>query len=145
MGAGKCLDVPNGTQTSGTQLEIYDCNGATNQRCYLNANGTSAEAQSGLCLDMTNAAPATERWSSYGYGPTRAAATSNGTSDNAYVRNSSGNPRCAQRLRPSLRTPPAGAEPCLTVADRYFARHRPWRLNFNNGARPGRRKATGVM
>ena len=31
VGAGKCLDVPNATQTNGTQLDIHDCTGATNQ------------------------------------------------------------------------------------------------------------------
>ncbi|HXR72596.1 RICIN domain-containing protein, partial [Actinocrinis sp.] len=31
VGAGKCLDVPGGTQTNGTQLDIYDCNGGSGQ------------------------------------------------------------------------------------------------------------------
>ncbi|GAB3900287.1 ricin-type beta-trefoil lectin domain protein [Kibdelosporangium lantanae] len=31
VGAGKCLDVPNSTTTSGTQLRIWDCNGQANQ------------------------------------------------------------------------------------------------------------------
>ncbi|MBB5896581.1 hypothetical protein BJ998_007777 [Kutzneria kofuensis] len=32
MSAGKCLDVPKGTQTNGTQLDIYDCDGGTNRQ-----------------------------------------------------------------------------------------------------------------
>jgi alpha-galactosidase len=31
VGAGKCLDVPNGTQANGTQVDIWTCNGASNQ------------------------------------------------------------------------------------------------------------------
>ncbi|MEW2626360.1 ricin-type beta-trefoil lectin domain protein, partial [Streptomyces sp. NPDC048106] len=31
VGAGKCLDVPNSTTTPGTQLQIWDCNGGSNQ------------------------------------------------------------------------------------------------------------------
>jgi lysophospholipase L1-like esterase len=31
VGAGRCLDVPNSTRTNGTQLQIYDCNGAAGQ------------------------------------------------------------------------------------------------------------------
>ena len=32
VGAGKCLDVPNASQTNDTQLAIWDCNGGTNQQ-----------------------------------------------------------------------------------------------------------------
>ncbi|NUS15838.1 MAG: family 43 glycosylhydrolase [Streptomyces sp.] len=31
VGAGKCLDVPGGSQTNSTQVEIYDCNGSAQQ------------------------------------------------------------------------------------------------------------------
>jgi hypothetical protein len=31
-GSGRCLDVPNASQTNGTQLQLYDCSGAGNQR-----------------------------------------------------------------------------------------------------------------
>ncbi|SEO76962.1 arabinofuranosidase catalytic domain-containing protein [Actinacidiphila rubida] len=30
--SGRCLDVPNQTQTNGTQTELWDCNGGTNQQ-----------------------------------------------------------------------------------------------------------------
>jgi endo-1,4-beta-xylanase len=32
VGAGRCLDVPNATQTNGTQVQIYDCWNGTNQQ-----------------------------------------------------------------------------------------------------------------
>src|SRR5690349_6455385 len=31
-GSGRCLDVPNSSQTDGTYLQIYDCWGGTNQQ-----------------------------------------------------------------------------------------------------------------
>ena len=38
--SGKCLDVPGATTTVGTQLDIYTCNGGTNQQYTENSNGT---------------------------------------------------------------------------------------------------------
>ncbi|MFE1300395.1 endo-1,4-beta-xylanase [Streptomyces sp. NPDC058733] len=32
VGSGRCLDVPNATTTDGTQVQLWDCNGATNQQ-----------------------------------------------------------------------------------------------------------------
>jgi alpha-galactosidase len=68
VGAGKCLDVPNGTQANGTQVDIWtccgasgqiwDCNGGANQQWQLNANGTITGVQPGLCLDVTGASTA---------------------------------------------------------------------------------------
>jgi poly(3-hydroxybutyrate) depolymerase len=31
-GSGRCIDVPNSSQTGGTQVQLYDCNGNTNQQ-----------------------------------------------------------------------------------------------------------------
>jgi endo-1,4-beta-xylanase len=39
-GSGRCLDVPNATQTSGTALQIWDCSGKSNQQWTLTASGT---------------------------------------------------------------------------------------------------------
>jgi alpha-galactosidase len=97
--SGRCLDVPNSNTANGTQLIIWDCNGAANQRwtrsgqtlqalgkcldaplnaapnakaqlwdCHggtnqqwnLNADGTISNRQSGLCLDVSQAATANE-------------------------------------------------------------------------------------
>ncbi|GID90679.1 ricin-type beta-trefoil lectin domain protein [Amorphoplanes digitatis] len=53
-GSGRCLDVPNGNTTNGTQPVIWDCNGATNQRWTV--SGQTLRAL-GKCLDSpTNAA-----------------------------------------------------------------------------------------
>ncbi|MER7538408.1 RICIN domain-containing protein [Streptomyces sp. NPDC097704] len=30
--SGRCLDVPGGSTTNGTELVIWDCNGGANQR-----------------------------------------------------------------------------------------------------------------
>ncbi|WP_203761448.1 ricin-type beta-trefoil lectin domain protein, partial [Paractinoplanes deccanensis] len=48
---GKCLDAPIGA-TAGAKVQIWDCNGGTNQQWTLNADGTVRGNQSGLCLDV---------------------------------------------------------------------------------------------
>ena len=49
----KCLDVPGHATTAGTRVEIWSCNGGTNQQWRLNADGTVVGVESGLCLDVT--------------------------------------------------------------------------------------------
>jgi poly(3-hydroxybutyrate) depolymerase len=52
---GKCLDLtPNAP--AGARVQIWDCNGGANQQWNLNDNGTVANAQTGLCLDVNGAA-----------------------------------------------------------------------------------------
>jgi hypothetical protein len=50
------VDVPGASTTNGTQLQLWDCNGQTNQQWNINSNGTIAGVQSGLCLDASGAA-----------------------------------------------------------------------------------------
>ena len=53
--SGRCLDIPGGTTTNGTQPIIWDCNGGANQRWTV--NGQTLQAL-GKCLDApTNATP----------------------------------------------------------------------------------------
>jgi len=54
----KCLDVPGRATTAGTKVEIWTCNGGTNQQWRLNADGTVSGVESGLCLDVTGAGTA---------------------------------------------------------------------------------------
>ncbi|HEY0752948.1 MAG TPA: ricin-type beta-trefoil lectin domain protein, partial [Ktedonobacteraceae bacterium] len=54
----KCLDVPGNATAAGTKVEIYDCNGGTNQQWTLNSNGTVVGRGSGLCLDVVGAGTA---------------------------------------------------------------------------------------
>jgi hypothetical protein len=53
VGAGKCLDVPNGSTTAGTQLQIWDCSGATQQVFTRTADGrlTVYSGSDLMCLD----------------------------------------------------------------------------------------------
>ncbi|NUS15385.1 MAG: right-handed parallel beta-helix repeat-containing protein [Streptomyces sp.] len=55
VGAGKCLDVPNTTTTTGTQLQIWDCNGGSNQIFTRTPSGqlTVYGGGSQLCLDAS--------------------------------------------------------------------------------------------
>ena len=53
VGAGKCLDVPNSTTTLGTQVQIYTCDGQSNQTFTHTSGGALTVTDSGttLCLD----------------------------------------------------------------------------------------------
>ena len=53
VGAGKCLDVPNGTTTAGTQVQIYSCNGLSPQNFTHTSSGELTVTDSGTtdCLD----------------------------------------------------------------------------------------------
>ncbi|MFG1807723.1 non-reducing end alpha-L-arabinofuranosidase family hydrolase [Streptomyces sp. NPDC049040] len=56
-GSGRCLDVPNSSQTDGTYLQIYDCSGGTNQQWTL-TSGNQLTVYGGKCLDVTGKATA---------------------------------------------------------------------------------------
>ena len=51
----RCWKKPTGGTSAGTHVELYDCNGGTNQQWNVNADGTITGAQSGLCLDVSGA------------------------------------------------------------------------------------------
>jgi hypothetical protein len=53
VGAGKCVDVPNSTTTSGTQVQIYSCDGQANQAFTHNSTGELTVTDAGVtdCLD----------------------------------------------------------------------------------------------
>jgi hypothetical protein len=60
--AGKCLDVPNATQTEGTQVDIWDCNGNPNQQWTATSSGQLTVYWGGDCLEAfgQGTAPGTE-------------------------------------------------------------------------------------
>jgi endo-1,4-beta-xylanase len=53
VGSGKCLDVPNLSTTAGTQLDIWSCNGGTNQIWTSTSSGqlTVYSGSSQMCMD----------------------------------------------------------------------------------------------
>ncbi|GAA1278800.1 RICIN domain-containing protein [Sphaerisporangium rubeum] len=55
VGSGRCLDA--GSQTNGTQSQIWDCNGQTNQRWTPTASG-ELRVYGNKCLDVYNAGTA---------------------------------------------------------------------------------------
>ena len=84
VGAGsrRCLDVPGGNSTNGTQPVIWDCNGAANQRW--TASGQTRQAL-GKCLDSpTNATAGTkvQIWDCSGAANQRWNRNANGTVSN---------------------------------------------------------------
>lgn len=72
VGAGKCLDVPNSTTTTGTQLQINACNGGANQTWTHTSSNQLTVSLGGttLCLDaynnQTTAGTKVETWSCNG-------------------------------------------------------------------------------
>jgi poly(3-hydroxybutyrate) depolymerase len=52
--AGRCLDVPNSSQTNGTQVELWDCNGGANQR-WTPTSSKQLQVYGGKCLDAEGA------------------------------------------------------------------------------------------
>ncbi|MET8089837.1 PHB depolymerase family esterase [Micromonospora sp. NPDC005220] len=53
-GANRCLDVPSRSQTNGTQLTLWDCNGGTNQQWTLTA-AKQLQVYGTKCLDAEGA------------------------------------------------------------------------------------------
>src|SRR3954469_707270 len=53
VGSGRCLDVPNASQTDGTLLQIWDCNGNANQQWTLTSAG-QLTVYGSKCLDVPN-------------------------------------------------------------------------------------------
>ncbi|GAA4613023.1 RICIN domain-containing protein [Actinoallomurus liliacearum] len=51
VGSNRCLDVPNGSQTDGTFLQIWDCNGGAGQQWTLNASN-ELTVYGTKCLDV---------------------------------------------------------------------------------------------
>jgi hypothetical protein len=52
VNANRCLDVPNASQTNGTQTELWDCNGGTNQQWTLTSSG-QLQVYGSKCLDAS--------------------------------------------------------------------------------------------
>ncbi|MEU4420327.1 RICIN domain-containing protein [Actinoplanes sp. NPDC024001] len=81
--SGRCLDVPNGSTTNGTQPIIWDCSGAANQRWAY--DGQTLQSV-GKCLDSPTGATAGTRaqlWACTGAANQRWSFTSGGTIRNA--------------------------------------------------------------
>ncbi|MEU1501982.1 arabinofuranosidase catalytic domain-containing protein [Streptomyces sp. NPDC005732] len=55
---GRCLDIIGNGTTSGTQVELWDCNGAGGQVWQQQADGSLLNPQSGRCLDSPDGATA---------------------------------------------------------------------------------------
>jgi endo-1,4-beta-xylanase len=50
VGSGRCVDVPNATTTNGTQVQLYDCNGNSNQQFTYTAS-KQLQVYGNKCLD----------------------------------------------------------------------------------------------
>jgi poly(3-hydroxybutyrate) depolymerase len=80
--SGRCLDIPNSSTANGTQAQIWDCHGGTNQQ--FTQNGAALQVM-GKCLDApTNAAAGTrvQIWDCTGGANQQWALNANGTITN---------------------------------------------------------------
>ncbi|WP_405812728.1 endo-1,4-beta-xylanase [Streptomyces sp. NBC_01390] len=50
VGSGRCVDVPNSSQTDGTQVQLWDCNNATNQQ-WTSTSAGELRVYGNKCLD----------------------------------------------------------------------------------------------
>ncbi|KAB1945485.1 right-handed parallel beta-helix repeat-containing protein [Micromonospora sp. ALFpr18c] len=55
--SGRCADVPNSTTTNGTQVQLYDCSGGTNQR-WTHTSSRQLTVYGNKCLDASGAGTA---------------------------------------------------------------------------------------
>ncbi|MGW5423585.1 non-reducing end alpha-L-arabinofuranosidase family hydrolase [Streptomyces sp. NPDC003943] len=69
VGSGRCLDVPNASQSDGALLQIWDCSGGTNQQWTL-TSGNQLTVYGNKCLDVpghaTTAGTRVEIWACHG-------------------------------------------------------------------------------
>jgi alpha-galactosidase len=83
VGAGKCLDVPNSSQTDGTQLDIWTCNGGSNQIWTYSSSRQLTVYGGAKCLDaynnQTTAGTKVEIWTCNGGANQQWQLNSNGT------------------------------------------------------------------
>src|SRR6266545_4024271 len=52
---GRCLDIPGGSTTNGTRVQLWDCTGGANQVWQPQLGGMLKNPQSGRCLDVVGA------------------------------------------------------------------------------------------
>ncbi|WP_205324673.1 ricin-type beta-trefoil lectin domain protein [Glycomyces sp. YM15] len=54
-GSGRCIEVPNGSTTAGTQVQLWDCHGGSNQRWTLSSTGELSvyTGSTRRCLDAS--------------------------------------------------------------------------------------------
>jgi len=50
----KCLDVPSGSLTPGTKLQIWTCGAGNNNQAFSISSGKISWGTSGECLDLTD-------------------------------------------------------------------------------------------
>ncbi|MGV9352828.1 ricin-type beta-trefoil lectin domain protein [Streptomyces misionensis] len=55
VGSGRCVDVPNQSQSDGTQVELWDCNGGGNQQ-WTSTSAGELRVYGGDCLDAAGQA-----------------------------------------------------------------------------------------
>ncbi|WP_034261579.1 ricin-type beta-trefoil lectin domain protein [Actinospica robiniae] len=82
VGSGRCVDVPNASQTAGTQVELWDCNGGANQQ-WTSTSANELRVYGSDCLDAsgsgTSAGTKVDIWSCNGGANQKWTFNANGT------------------------------------------------------------------
>jgi hypothetical protein len=81
-GSGRCVDVPNQSQTNGTQVALWDCNGGANQQ-WTSTSAGELRVYGGDCLDAsgqgTSAGTKVDIWTCNGGANQKWTLNANGT------------------------------------------------------------------
>jgi O-glycosyl hydrolase len=81
-GSGRCVDVPGATQTAGTQVELWDCNGGANQQ-WTSTSAHELRVYGSDCLDAsgqgTTAGTKVDIWGCNGQANQKWTLNANGT------------------------------------------------------------------
>ncbi|HEY0807926.1 MAG TPA: RICIN domain-containing protein, partial [Pseudonocardiaceae bacterium] len=85
-GSGRCVDVPGASQTQGTQVELWDCNGGSNQQ-WTATSASELRVYGSDCLDAgnqgTSAGTKVDIWSCTGQANQKWNVNADGTITNA--------------------------------------------------------------
>jgi hypothetical protein len=80
--SGRCVDVPNSSQTPGTRVQLWDCHGQANQ-AWTHTSGRQLQVYGGMCLDASGGGTANGTaviiWSCNGQANQQWNVNSNGT------------------------------------------------------------------
>jgi peptidoglycan/xylan/chitin deacetylase (PgdA/CDA1 family) len=78
--SGRCIDVPNGSQNNGTRVQLYDCNGQSNQ-AWTYTSDKQLRVYGNMCLDAAGSGngAAVQIYACHGQGNQQWNVNSNGT------------------------------------------------------------------
>jgi len=123
--SGRCIDVPNSTQTNGTRIQLYDCNGQSNQ-AWTYTSSKQLQVYGNKCLDANAKGTAN--------GTAIIIYDCNGQPNQQWNVNSNGSITCVQSgrcLDVNGQSTANGAQ--IQLYDCWGGANQQWRTNFSGG------------